>query len=361
MRRILLAGAFGQRNPGDDALRDAFTRALPGREVVATAGRTDLPAVVRRIRDADAVVVGGGTVFKELRPSSRRPPLDLLSRALALAGAAKATGMPFAMVGVGVGRLTSKRAQVLARHLVRQADLLVLRDDESADALSAIGAPMPIRVGADAAWTLLDGVPDGGYHPAGPVRVALSHEAGDDDLPRRIACALVPVLATGTPVQLQPWQVGGPVAADDLDLARAVRDDLGASSEIVLPPESLVDAADGMRGCSAVLAMRFHAIPAACVAGVPVVAYDHETKLRGLAGRLGIPALGPEATPTALGDALVAAAASGPVVRPAVLRGQIAAAEEGFRLLRLLLDGGRTFADAATIGELPLRPEEWAP
>ena len=37
MPTAILAGAFGQRNPGDEALLDAFVAALPDWDVIATA------------------------------------------------------------------------------------------------------------------------------------------------------------------------------------------------------------------------------------------------------------------------------------------------------------------------------------
>ena len=113
MPTALLAGAFGQRNPGDEALLDAFTQALPDWDVIATAavpphGRdtetvpSDDPArVARAMTRADAVVFAGGTVFKELSPRTRRPRLDLLQKGAALAYGAKALGKRLVMVGVG--------------------------------------------------------------------------------------------------------------------------------------------------------------------------------------------------------------------------------------------------------------------
>ena len=74
MPAVLLAGAFGQRNPGDDALLAAFARALPEWHILATArGRdssglpgvsivpVDSPATIARaIAASDAVVFAGG-------------------------------------------------------------------------------------------------------------------------------------------------------------------------------------------------------------------------------------------------------------------------------------------------------------
>src|SRR6187402_1444771 len=124
MVSVLLVGAFGQGNPGDEALCAAFVRALAGDEVVvassdpdATSRRhgvraiADRPTVVaRELRRCDAVVVGGGTVFKTLHRSTGRGATSLLRNACLLSSAAKATGRHVAFVGVGAGDLRGRLA-----------------------------------------------------------------------------------------------------------------------------------------------------------------------------------------------------------------------------------------------------------
>ena len=127
MPTAVLAGAFGQRNPGDEALLDAFIGALPDWDVIATAvvpphGRatetvaSDDPArVARAVARSEAVVFAGGTVFKELPPRTRRPALDLLQKGAALAYGAKALGKRLAMIGVGAAPIGHERGHRLAR------------------------------------------------------------------------------------------------------------------------------------------------------------------------------------------------------------------------------------------------------
>jgi polysaccharide pyruvyl transferase WcaK-like protein len=371
MSRIVLAGAFGQRNPGDDALLAAFAGALPGHELVVTTSAPDaLPAgcvavagsdptaVMRRVRGADAVVFGGGTIFKELRPASGRQPVDLLARALAMGFGTRALGKPLALVGVGAAPLRRGRSRMLARRLVHQANLLVLRDEESADVLVEAGAPAPFRIGADAAWPLLDRPLDTHPESTDEVIVALSHDAGDRELADELAAMLVPVLAGGLPVSLQPWQVGRVGRRDDIDLARAVNARLGGTARLEVPPADLLEARERFAAARLVVAMRFHALVAAASAGVPAIAYAHEPKLAGLARRLAQPALVPGEDPARLGAEILAAAHTAAPPSPAAVRAQLAAADEGFRLLRLVVDGGRN-PDADTIGSLPLRPMAW--
>jgi polysaccharide pyruvyl transferase WcaK-like protein len=394
---VFLAGAFGQGNPGDEALLTAFSRALghldpvastcDPRATEATHGvtaveRDDIPRVGREIARADAVVVAGGTIFKTLHPTSGRAPLSLLRRTAALAALTRALRKPLALVGVGAAPLPGRAARRLTRSIVRAADLLILRDEESAVHLAEAGAPTPIRVGADAAWTLvpepataaerraaatvdgpavmmrsaagghaaveIDGADDGA-----PVVVALSHLAGGHDLAERLAAGLRPVVESGVPVRLDPWQPDG-----DADLAAAVATRLNDPRvAVAAPPGDLDEARAGMAGARLVLAQRFHALVAAAGAGVPALAVAHEPKLEGLARRLEQPAVAADAPPATLAGEVLRAV-DGPPAAPEAIERERASAEEAFRLLRVLLARGRS-DEAVDVDGLALRPEEW--
>jgi polysaccharide pyruvyl transferase CsaB len=364
--RVFLAGAFGQGNPGDEALLSAFasgigesrpvaastapaaTAAVHG---IAAVGRDDMPSVAREIRRADAVVIAGGTIFKSLHPSCGRAPLSLLRRTAALAALTRALRKPLALVGVGAAPLQGLAARGLARAIVRSADLLILRDEESASHLAAIGAPTPFRVGSDAAWTLLPD-PEPSAANGGPLVVALSHLAGDGRLAEQLAAGLEPLVDAGTPVRLDPWQPEG-----DLELATDVATRLGGRAAIGAVPSDLRSARDDMTGARLVLAQRFHALVAAASAGVPALAVAHEPKLSGLARRLALPAVAADAPPESFTDAVRGALDHAPAPVEAV-RGQRLAAEDGLRLLRVLLTRGRS-DEVIDIEGLALRPEEW--
>ena len=233
---VLLAGAFGQRNPGDEALLAAFVEALGDRPLAATTSdpvqtesehgidavhARDPRAVARAVGRAQGVVFAGGTIFKTLHPRSGRRPLELLRNSLGVCAAARAAGVPLALAGVGAAPLATRRARALARGVVNRADLLILRDAESARLLAETGAASPFRVGADASWARVE-------PPAAPtargdaVIVALSHLAGGPGLAARLALVLTPLQRAGLRLRLQPWQVLGDGADDDLALARAV-------------------------------------------------------------------------------------------------------------------------------------------
>ena len=373
MPDVLLAGAFGQGNPGDEALLSAFLRSLPpGRVQVASSDPAATAthhgcdafaptpsAVARELARSDAVVVGGGTVFKLLHAASGRARHALLRNALLLAHGARTLGMPVLLVGVGVGDLSTRWSQRITRSLVRGADLLVLRDEESADVLTGIGAPAPFRVGTDPAWTVLDEPRETEFGVDATSRTAVivvSHLAGGTELPRAVADWVRVLRDLGLRVRLQPWQAGEPSNGDG-DLARRVAARVGDDVDVVEPPADLADARRQFAGARLVIGMRYHALMAAAAAGVPFVAVDHELKLGALARRFGQPCVAPTEPPAHMAAAARAALDGPPPARSMVLE-QIALAEEGFRLLRLVLEGGGA-PDADELRGLPLEPAPW--
>ncbi|HWB68245.1 MAG TPA: polysaccharide pyruvyl transferase family protein [Mycobacteriales bacterium] len=366
---VLLAGAFGQRNPGDEALLTAFHRALPDMELIVassdpaqTSWRHGLAsidsrspvAVARTVNACRAVVFAGGTVFKALPPASGRRSHELLRNGVALAGLARVRGATVSLVGVGVGDLAPPGCRPLARQLARTADLLILRDTESASRLVDIGVAPPLRVGADPAWTLLELAPDATPRtPQDRVAVVLSRWTTGPDTLAPLAAALRPLIADGLRVELHPWQLGGP-GVDDGDLTAELASLLAGDATVVAPPADLLAAAERFRGARLVVTARFHALVAAAAVGTPSLALTaHEPKSAALAARLGQPAVRVHADPQRLTDqvrdALTAAPASA-----AGVRAEVAAADEAFGLLRLVLTGGSVPAEE--ISGLRLEP-----
>jgi polysaccharide pyruvyl transferase WcaK-like protein len=364
MTNVLLVGAFGQGNPGDEALCAAFLRALADDDVVVasndpagTADRHGVPAianapaaVARQLRHSDAVVVGGGTVFKTLRSSTGRRPTALLRNACLLTAAAKAAGKQVAFIGVGAGDLRGRGARLMARWLVRHADLLVLRDEESAAALTETGAPSPFWIGADPAWSVRPRAVDPDRRaPAGrrSVTVALSHHAGDDRLFANLAEAIAP-LRGDHEIRLQPWQVG---PEGEIEIAERLGDRLGGDVKIIDPPADLDAATATFADDRLVIALRFHALVAAGQAGTRFLAVCHEPKLAGLSRRLGQVSVPVHATADVLRAAVQRALDTAPPTA-ADVGNEAAAARHTLQLLRLLLDSG-DFAEPSGLAGLP--------
>jgi hypothetical protein len=132
---------------------------------------------------------------------------------------------------------------------------------------------------------------------------------------------------------------------------------LGRGVTVLEPPSDLDEAIAGFAHARLVVGLRFHALIAAAAAGTPFVAFVHEPKLAAAARRLGQPAIPADAPAPDVAAAIIGALRC-PPADPAAVAVERDRAEDAFRLLRVLLAGGRTReADAA--GGLALRPEEW--
>jgi polysaccharide pyruvyl transferase WcaK-like protein len=170
----------------------------------------------------------------------------------------------------------------------------------------------------------------------------------------RLSNTIRRLLAAGLTVELQAWQQGGGVTADDGAILDALVHRFGPSVEVVPTPDSMGAAVESMIGTATVLSFRFHALIAAAAAGVPTVAVTHEAKLGALARRLEQRAAPVDFDPALLA-VQVADAVEAPGPSPAAIKEQIDRAEEGFLLLRVLLSGGRT-EESDALGALPLAP-----
>jgi len=362
MSTVVLVGAFGQGNPGDEALCAAFVHALADHDVIVASGdpadttaRHGVAAVgnspratARAVGDADIVVVGGGTVFKTLHPTSGRRPTSLLRNAVALVAGAKAMGTKVAMVGVGAGELRGRSARACARWLVLHTDLVVLRDEESAALLTDAGVPGPFWVGADPTFILDD--PSGGIEARPPtITVALSHLAGDGRFLADLADAVAPLCEHHT-VRLQPWQVGA--SGRDGNLAEWLQARLGGATQIIEPPVSLADAANTFAGDRLVIGLRFHAAVASAQARTRFLAVAHEPKLAGLSRRFEQVSIPAHASAAVIAAAVQQSLQTEPPSAAAV-EGERLAAQHTLELMQLLIDDGEV-AEPNRLAGLPL-------
>lgn len=355
MAAILLVGAFGQGNVGDEALCAALCHALADHDVTIASSAPALSESLHRrpaipatraasseaLRHTDAVAVGGGTIFKTLHPASGRQRHALLVNTLAMLSLARLRRVPTAFVGVGAGELRGALARRLTGWIVPRADLVVLRDEESAAVLADCGVAPPFWIGADPAWHLFGGVPE--RAPAPPrrrVTVAISHlgDPGSDGTAQveRLGRALQRLASHGWTVTLEPWQHGGA----DRAIAERLRDHVPGAI-IAPPPRDLVAAAGTYaEEADLVIALRFHALLAAGAARTRCVAIAHEPKLLGLARRLHQIAIPSDASEAVMTSALDWALEHAPPSAEAVEH-QIALAEHTLRLTRLVVERGQ--------------------
>ncbi|MBS1885916.1 MAG: polysaccharide pyruvyl transferase family protein [Actinobacteria bacterium] len=375
MPSALLAGHFGPSDAGESATLGAFERALPEwTPVLATSDPAAThaahgcrvvdarrpAAVVMAAARADAAVLAGWSIGAD---GAARPGLRT---ALALVTAAKLRGRPTALLGISARGGRSAWEERLSRRLLGGADLVVLRDELSARHLESAGVPGPFRIGTDPAWgDVQDGRATGTVcnHPriAGvnadsasrPRRIVVAIEARGcpPGLIGRLGDALAAPAAGGAEIALQPWAASA--EGRDHGLVAELAGRIGRPVQVLEPLPDLGAGRTSLAGIGAVVALGSHALIAAAAAGVPAVAIACEPAIADLARRLDQPLVAADASTAEIAAAIGAALEHEPAL-PNAVEGQIATAEEGFRLLRLLLSEGRS-EEVGELSGLPLR------
>ncbi|GGI05893.1 polysaccharide pyruvyl transferase family protein [Egicoccus halophilus] len=301
--KVLVAGWIGSTNLGDE-LVFAGLRALlrpsgvqlsaisvdPGAtrrdHGVGAVGHLDAPTLVRAIDEADAVVFGGGGLLQD-DSSALNLPYHLSRLALA-----RVRGTPYAVVGLGVGGLSTSSGRRLARLAMRPAVGLAVRDEDSRRLLETIGVPSA-TVAADLAFALP--TPAVAVSPGDHLAVCLRPWSADrarrpaaaqrgtiaeehlDALARALDEA---ASATGLGIEFVALQAD----RDDAVHARVAERMRTPSTRVTPSSGELVPTIAGAR---AVVAMRYHGGVAATLAGVPSVLIGYAPKVDALAHELG--------------------------------------------------------------------------
>jgi polysaccharide pyruvyl transferase WcaK-like protein len=347
---VLLPYMDGRDPLGEQALEWAFRAALPGYEPLPSADGPLRAALSSPGLEADAMVIAG----RELCSPDRRTPLG--AAAVPAVGSVKSLfggQKVFALVGVSAGTTSRLSDRWVARQLVKRADLVLLSDSDSATSLAHAGVPVPLRVSSDPAWMALGAV-NSSYGPGHSVLVVLDGTAGPW-IEAGLTIGLAELIRAGVDVCLLPWSL--PL---DRQFAERLSQRLSAirsgSVELLPVATDLPQVAEHMSEALAVVSLRYRALQAAAAAGAPAVAIPVESRIEALAGRLGQICL----FPAELGGSLLAAvrrAAETAAPSPALVKEEVARAEAGLALLRLVLEKGDL--DTADLEGLPLAPQAW--
>jgi polysaccharide pyruvyl transferase WcaK-like protein/glycosyltransferase involved in cell wall biosynthesis len=182
MNHVLICGAAGFTNRGDDALLWGMLRQLQtvaGERPLKVVGGPELPALIapfgatalpyddrpelaRALEDADLVVLGGGGMLYDgdydatlARFLTDPPDRQWLYELAKLTAAARAASRPVMLYAMGAGPLFSDAARKVARFLGESAQALTVRDRASADLLGECGlSPARVQLAADPAVLL---------------------------------------------------------------------------------------------------------------------------------------------------------------------------------------------------------------
>jgi len=310
---ILIAGAFGHGNVGDDAIAVAECRLLreidPGVRIVILGGepsrlrqtlgeegrylswRSPLRAarLMALVRRCDAVLIGGGGLLSD-RLHFYRPYV-------LLALLAEALGKPVMFYAVGAYPPSTPVYRLLARAALNRAAAVTVRDEFSLRNIAALGVRRKVTLTADPAITLKGAkrAPARIWQDERPV-IGVSLRPMYDapslmpdprDLAAKLARCLDAVVdATRGRLVLVPMHFGMP-DDDGLFIDLAVRQMKRPATVELAARQCPQDVLATVSACDAVIGMRLHANILAATAGVPSIALAHDPKIREFMRRLG--------------------------------------------------------------------------
>jgi polysaccharide pyruvyl transferase WcaK-like protein len=293
---ILVVGAYGYRNAGDEAILAGILRLLDGTQVTVVSRRPaettalhGVPAVgiagaVAALARHRSVLIGGGGLFGS--------DLGRLGRLVAPFGlAAAAAHRTVAIAGVGVDAELPGLTAVALQHLAPRLAACTVRDASSAAVLKTIG--VDASIGDDLSTALVPApesvgpalLADAGLDPVRPTVGLCLTALGPGDPAQRLATAVTAVrqLIEDFP-QLQfcfvPMSQHPYVAAhDDLRFGRQLRTAAPRLAILggVHHPARLLALFGRF---AAVVGMRYHSLLFAERVGVPLVAVPYAEKCR---------------------------------------------------------------------------------
>jgi polysaccharide pyruvyl transferase CsaB len=299
LERVVLLGAYGQHNLGDDALLEVFLEQFAGAKIVvnsATPASTEntygvqaLPTripsaflqMIRALIRADLVVFGGGSLLKDLEGNWLQQVLYNLRLCSALV-ACRLARVPTAMVANGAGPFAKRSTRIVARFAARQTTSMSVRDPESASLLRSIGIKRAVPVTADPVLTWADRVEGGAARPGRPplMTVAPRYSLTEHELSLLARSADRWIEYAGGHVQLIPFQTGFVPAFDDAIACTAIRERMRhADQTTVAIPATPAEAIELLRHADLVVSVRLHALIFAALARVPMAAFSYDPKV----------------------------------------------------------------------------------
>ena len=163
MSKIVISGYYGFNNAGDEALLTAILAALrasePEADITVISGnpgntiakhqvksmyRFAAVRLLRAIGEADLVISGGGSLLQDV--TSKRS----LAYYLSIIAAGKWKRKKVMLFAQGIGPIRNRFMRLLTRLVVSKADVITVRDEDSAEELKRMGVPAAkVEVTAD--------------------------------------------------------------------------------------------------------------------------------------------------------------------------------------------------------------------
>lgn len=299
MASLLLAGYIGCGNLGDDAIMLAFADGIRnfGHECTTLSGRPDdtsrihgVRAVPRKdfrriaeeIKDHDALVFPGGSIFQDVTS------IGSVLYYSKLVKMAKKAGKKVYMVGQGVGPLNSFLGKMFARQAFNLADQVIVRDPASATTLKELGYRGTPRVSADTAFLLKPPAKDEG---SAEFKVGEMRTVGIAPRPLKKGVDVVGITSDFCRMVFQSGAMPVLIGMDtneDLPLIQQIEDRAGGKIPDLRKLEGPQEVQRRIARMDSVVAMRLHAGILATTVNVPSLMLAYDPKVTAFARQLDI-------------------------------------------------------------------------
>lgn len=304
---VMICGAYGRGNAGDDAILMSMIRQLrqedpdvpicvmtrKPRQTSRMTGVSSVrtfryPAAARILKKSDLYISGGGSLIQDA--TSTRSLLFYLTSIRQ----AKRCGCTVMMYGCGIGPVRpGKNQKLTARVLNRYVDMITLRDRASAVTLEEFGVTKPqIHLTADPALLLHadEAATDHYFQTSGLDRdgkycLFCLRPWGDMDraVPAFVSAAEYVWEKYGLTPVFYPME-----PRRDTQICRDVAAKVAAPSIILTPVSDAGVICGLMKRMELVVAMRLHALIFACGQDTPVAAVAYDPKVSGFMEYLGL-------------------------------------------------------------------------
>ena len=296
---IVVSGYYGSKNGGDEAMLAAMLEVLHDedenlevtvismnpeytkeRHCVEAVGRLDFFAIAEKIRHADLLISGGGSLLQNV--TSRRS----LYYYLAIIFLAEILGCKVMLYAQGIGPIRGTIAHKLMNFIINRVDLITVRDKGSLEELKRLEITRPkIFCTADPVLAIKPASPEKGkviwkrYLPektAGNfVGVSVRHWTGWEHCSRELATALNRLVKEkDATIIFLPMQF-----PEDIRAAKSVAKIMEVPA-IVLDDEYRTEEILSLVGnMNLLISIRLHALIFAGVSGIPSVGISYDPKI----------------------------------------------------------------------------------
>ena len=308
MSKILIYGYYGFANAGDEAMLTAIIESLrqveenveltvlsgnpedtAAKHQVRSVYRFNPWAVIQAMYASELILSGGGSLLQDV--TSKRSLLYYLS----IIGLGKFFGKKVMLFAQGIGPIRAKWARKLTSFVCNKADLITVRDRESASELKEMGvAATKITVTADSVLSLKPVTGEGGrtlLQKAGVdltkpvIGISVRPWAGDARCFQVLAEAASKLQQRyGAQLILLPLQYSVDVkACEKLRKALACQKDVFLLNERYNTEEFL----SIIGNCDLLIGMRLHALVFAAVMQTPILAISYDPKVDSFVNAIG--------------------------------------------------------------------------